>query len=179
MMKHKSFNAFRIFFLIIATFMQACASTPTKNPDQWPAAQNSIQIDIHADKNLNIYEGSPHVVPLCFYQLKDTNFFNKLASYPDGLNRLLECRSFHPSVARIFRVTLQPDTQKKITMDREKDVQHVAITAGYFFKDNNKINRIYNIPVKAERPALIKSTEIVKPAQLDILLKLGPEQIED
>jgi type VI secretion system VasD/TssJ family lipoprotein len=177
-MKALPVNQLNTIILLLATIMQACTNTPIKKPDQWPLAKNAIQIEILADKNLNIYEGTPHAVPICFYQLFHPDFYNKLASYPEGFNRLLECRSFHPSVARIHRVTIQPNEKKSIVMNREKDVRHVAVTAGYFFKDKNKISRIIDIPVRAVRPALIKSTEIVRPAPLEIRLRLGPEKIE-
>jgi type VI secretion system VasD/TssJ family lipoprotein len=177
-MKVLPVNQLCIMILVLATIMQACTNIPTKKPDHWPLAKKAIKIDILADKNLNIYEGNPHAVPICLYQLFKPDFFNQLASYPEGLHRLLECRSFHPSVVRIHRETLRPDEKKTIVMNREKNVRHVAITAGYFFKDNNKITRIIDIPVRAVRPALIKSTEIVMPAPLNIQLKFGPEKIE-
>jgi len=177
-MKALPVNQLYTIIMVLATFMQACTNTPTKKPEQWPLAKKAIQIEILADKNLNIYEGTPHAVSICFYQLFHPDFYNKLASYPEGLNRLLECRSFHPSVARIHRVTIQPNEKKSIVMNREKDVRYVAVSAGYFFKDKSKISRIINIPVRAVRPALIKSTEIVRPAPLDIQLTFGPEKIE-
>jgi len=177
-MKVLPVNQLCVIIIVLATFMQACSNTPTKRPKQWPQAQNAIQIDFKADNNLNIYEGSPHAVSICLYQLFRPDFFNQMASYPAGLNRLLECRSFHPSVAKIHRETIQPDQQKKIMMNREKDVKHVAIAVSYFFKDKNKIIRILDIPVRAVRPALIKSTETVRPAQLNVQLYLGPEKIE-
>jgi len=171
-------NQLRLMILVFATFVQACSNTPTKNPDQWPLAKKAIQIEITADKNLNIYEGTPHAVNICFYQLFRQDFFNKLASYPEGLNRLLECRSFHPSVAKIHRDTIKPNEKKTIVMDREKDVRHVAVTASYFFKDKHKISRMLSIPIRAVRPALIRATEIVRPVPLDIQLNFGPEKIE-
>ena len=177
-MKVLPVNHLCMIILVLATFMQACSNKPTKKPDRWPLAKKAIQIEIIADNNLNIYEGTHHAVAICFYQLFRPDFFYKLASYPEGLNRLLECRSFHPSVSRIHRVTIQPNEKKTIVMNREKDVRHVAVTAGYFFKDNNKITRMIDIPIRAIRPALIKSTEIVRPAPLDIQLKFGPEKIE-
>jgi type VI secretion system VasD/TssJ family lipoprotein len=177
-MKVLSVNQLCIIILVFATSMQACSNTPTKKPDQWPLAKNAIQIEIKADNNVNIYEGIPHAVSICLYQLFRPDFFNQLASYPEGLNRLVECRSFHPSVAKIHRETIEPDEQKTIIMNREKDVRHVAITAGYFFKNKTKITRIIDIPIRAVRPALIKSTETVRPAPLNIHLTFGPEKIE-
>jgi type VI secretion system VasD/TssJ family lipoprotein len=177
-MKVLPVNQLFMMIVMLATFMQACTNIPTKKPEHWPQAENAIQIEIIADSNVNVYEGIPHAVPICFYQLFRPDFFNKLASYPKGLNRLLECRSFHPSVARIHRVTIAPNEKKTIVMNREKDVRHVAVTAGYFFKDKSKITQILDIPVRAIRPALIKSTEIVMPAPLKTQLILGPEKIE-
>ncbi|KPA11053.1 type VI secretion protein [Candidatus Magnetomorum sp. HK-1] len=167
-----------LIFLVFATFMQACISIPIKKPDQWPYASNAIHFEICANKNLNIYEGLPHAIPVCFYQLQSFDFFKELSLFPEGLNRLLECRSFHPSVVRTYRLTIEPDERKKIVMDREKDVKYVALAASYFIKENKKITRLYEIPVVAERPALIKSTEIVKPGPLKIHIEFGPEQIE-
>jgi type VI secretion system VasD/TssJ family lipoprotein len=177
-MKALPVNQLCKMIIVLATIMQACTNVPTKKPNQWPQAEKAIQIEIMADKNLNIYEGTPHAVPICFYQLFRPDFFNKLASYSEGLNRLIECRSFHPSVARIHRVTIKPNETKTIVMDREKDVKHVAVTAGYFFKNSSKITRMIDIPICAIRPALIKSTEIVRPAPLNTQLRFGPEKIE-
>jgi len=167
-----------LILLVFATFMQACESIPTKKPDQWPYASNAIHFEIYADKSLNIYEGIPHALPICFYQLKSHEFFNELALYSEGLNRLLECRPFHPSVTRTYRLTIEPDELKKIVMDREKNVRYIALAASYFIKENKKITSLFEIPVVAERPALIKTTEIVKPGQLNKKLEFGPEQIK-
>jgi len=140
---------------------------------------DAIHFEIRADSQLNIYEGIPHSVPVCFYQLHHIDFLEKLMLNPDGINRLLECRAFHTSVARTYRLTIEPKDKKRIVMNREKDVKHIAVTAGYFMKENNqKIIQVYDIPVIAERPALIKSTEIVRPGPLNVKLTFGPEQIE-
>jgi len=158
--------------------MQACASEPTKKPDQWIFEENAIHFEIRADSQLNIYEGLPHSVPVCFYQLHDKDFFKKLTLHPEGINRLLECRAFHTSVARTYRLTIDPNDRKRIVMNREKGVKFIAVVAGYFMKDNKNIIHVYDIPVIAERPALIKSTETVKPGPLNVRLTFGPEQIE-
>ncbi|MBF0452387.1 MAG: type VI secretion system lipoprotein TssJ [Candidatus Magnetomorum sp.] len=171
-------SKWNLIFLMLATFMQACASSPTKKPDQWNFASNAIHFEIRSARQLNIYEGTPHTVPVCFYQLQEPDFFEKLTLYPEGIHRLLECRSFHPSVIKTYRLTIDPKDRKKVVMNREKDVKHIAVTAGYFIKENKKIIHLFDIPVIAERPALIKSTEIVKPGPLNIKLEFGPEQIE-
>ncbi|ETR72581.1 MAG: lipoprotein [Candidatus Magnetoglobus multicellularis str. Araruama] len=113
-MKVMIFNHLIMMILMLATFMQACSFAPTKKPEGWPSAKKAIRIELHADKNLNVYEGSAHTVPVCVYQLIRPDFFNKLASYPEGLNRLLECRQFHPSVTRIYRLTMQPNEKKRL-----------------------------------------------------------------
>ena len=67
----------RILFLLCAIFLTcSCASRSDLSPSEWVYEKNRIRLELKADHQLNMYEGSPHTLYLCVYQLKDPNAFN-------------------------------------------------------------------------------------------------------
>ena len=42
--------------------------------------KGAVLLNLKADPQLNLYQGSPHTLSLCIYQLRDPNGFNQLAA---------------------------------------------------------------------------------------------------
>ena len=88
----KNLEKLSLFLLVL--FVCSCASQPL-TPPEWRYEQEAIDIHVKADSQLNLYEGLPHTLLMCVYQLKDPNAFNQLTEDDDGLYKLLELSLIH------------------------------------------------------------------------------------
>ena len=59
-------------------------------PTTWSFGKDAIRLYLKSDPRLNIYDGVPHTLLLCIYQMADPNAFNQLREEKDGLPKLLE-----------------------------------------------------------------------------------------
>lgn len=160
-----------------AILMTACASAPLPSPE-WTYEKDAIEIQIKADPKLNFDDGVPHTLVLCLYQLRDPNTFNQLSDDTDGIYTLLECKLFDGSVATAKRLIVHPGQDTTIVLDRAEGAKYVAVAAGYYVLQKERMIRLIDIPVAIETKGLIKRTKISKPGRLTIQLELGPSQIK-
>jgi len=159
-----------------ALLMTACASQPLPQPE-WTYEKDAIQVHLKADPKLNFDDGVPHTLVLCIYQLRDPNAFNQLSEDTDGIYKLLECSLFDGSVATAKRLIVHPGQDMNVTLDRADGAKYLAVAAGYYTLQKNRMIRLYEIPVVVETMGLIKRTKLSKPGRLVIELQLGPSQI--
>lgn len=153
-----------------------CGSKPAA-PPQFVYEQEAIEVHIKADPQLNLYDGLPHTLLLCVYQLREPNAFNQLSDQPGGIYTLLECAPFDPSVTAAKRLIVHPDQDVKYLLDRAEGTRFLSIVAGYYGLQKGNILRFYDIPVIEERQGL--TGKVAKPGHLTIELNLGPQRIED
>lgn len=146
-------------------------------PTQWPYEEQAIHLDLKAGSQLNLFDDIPHTLLVCVYQLRDLNAFNQLTGDDDGLYDLLQCSAFDASVRSSKRLIIHPGHDSTITLDRAEDTKYVAIVAGYYSIEKDKIVRLFDIPVVAEKTGAFSRTKISRPDRLNIELALGPEQI--
>ena len=114
---------------------------------------------------------------LCAYQLSDPNTFNQLANDQDGLYTLLDCSLFGDGAAAAKRLILQPGQDINMALDRAEGARYVAIVAGYYILEKERMVKMVEIPEFVEKKGLIKKSKTRKPAPLNIDLILGPQQI--
>lgn len=172
-MKHH-FNA--LFLAIIISVLFACASQQLP-PPQWQYEKEAIGLHLKADSKLNLADGTPHTLLVCVYQLKDPNAFNQLSEDDDGIYKLLECELFDASVATSKRLIARPGQDINLALDRAEGAKYIAIVAGYYTLQKDRMIRLFNIPVVVEKKGFIKRKKIKKPGPLNIELTLGPKQI--
>jgi type VI secretion system VasD/TssJ family lipoprotein len=172
-MTHKNLSA----LLILALLLGACAAQPLP-PPEWGYEKDAIKIHLKADDKLNLDDGAPHTLVLCTYQLKDPNTFNQLSEDADGIYKLLECGLFDGSVATARRLIVRPGQDLSVNLDRAADAQFVALVAGYYQLQKERMIRLYDIPVVLDQSGLVRRTTIARPGPLTIDLTLGPLQIE-
>jgi len=153
-------------------------STPEIEPETWGYQRDAIRLALKADPQLNAYDGLPHTLHLCLYQLKDPNAFNQLSGDKDGLYLLLSCSVFDPSVTGFQRLTVQPGQQLSQSFDRAEGSRYVGIAAGYFTLEKERITRFLKIPVEIKRRGWLRQKYGV-PGELDLKISLGPQQIEN
>lgn len=132
---------------------------------------------IKADSKLNLDEGEAHTLLLCAYQLSDPNTFNQLSNDQDGLYKLLECGLFGDGAAASKRLILQPGQDINMTLDRAEGARYVAIVAGYYILEKDRMVKMVSIPEFVEKKGIIKRSKTRKPAPMNIDLILGPQQI--
>jgi hypothetical protein len=64
-----------------------------------------------------------------------------------------------------------------MTLDRAEGARYVAIVAGYYILEKDRMVKMVEIPEYVEKKGLIKKSKTRKPAPLKIDLILGPQQI--
>ncbi|VBB46645.1 Type VI secretion system outer membrane lipoprotein TssJ [uncultured Desulfatiglans sp.] len=161
--------------------LAGCASSPPlpPSPPEFTYEEEAIELYIKADPRLNLYDGLPHTLLLCVYQLRDPNSFHQLADQPGGIYKLLECAPFDASVAAAKRLIVHPDQDLKYPLDRAEGARYVAVVAGYYALQKGNIIRLFDVPVVVEKPEAKGRQPVSRPAHLTVELDLGSERIED
>jgi type VI secretion system VasD/TssJ family lipoprotein len=162
---------------IIVTLLVACASQPLPAPE-WIYEKDAIEVYLRADPRLNLDEGVPHTLLVCLYQLKDPNAFNQLLDDPDGIYTLLECGLFDPSAATVKQIIVRPGRDMNLKLDRAAGAKYVAVAAGYYILEKERMARLYKIPVIVEKKGFFRWTKLSRPGLLKIEIDLGPSQIK-
>ncbi len=168
-----------LLILLPATMMLilSCASAPLP-PPEWTYEKDAIKLHIKADEKLNADEDEAHTLLLCVYQLQDPNAFNQLSGDQDGLYKLLECGLFGAGAASAKRLIIQPGQVVDVAMDRAEGARYVAVVAGYYILDKNRMLKILEIPVAVAKKGFIKKTITQKPQPMNIEIILGPQQLK-
>jgi len=163
--------------LVSIFLIWSCASKQLP-PPELGYEKDAIKIHVKADAQLNLSDGKPHTLLVCVYQLNEPNAFNQLAGDEEGLYRLLECGLFDNSVAAAKKLIVQPGQDSTINLDRSQGGRYVAVAAGYYLIERERIVRLHEIPVVIEKKGLIRRTKTKKLDTLEIDLNLGPQQIK-
>lgn len=166
-----------VLTVLLALMLCSCASSPLPPPD-WEYAKGAINLQLKSDAELNFREGTAHTLVVCVYQLKDPNAFNQLAGYTDGLYKLLECSLFDDSVAVSKRIIVYPGQDVTLQLDRAEGAKYVAIVAGYYLIQKERIVRLYKVPIIQKRKSMTSLAKITEPGPLSINLVLGSQQIQ-
>jgi type VI secretion system VasD/TssJ family lipoprotein len=164
---------------LIAPFIFSCASAPVE-PVKWGYEKDAIELHLKADKQLNFKDKKAHALVICVYQLISPNAFNQLSGSRNGLYSLLECSVFDPTgVAVSKQIVVNPGKDMDIKLDRAEGAKYVALVAGYYTIDKDKITRLYQIPDVTERSGFLWLNKTTRPDKLEISLILAPRQIQD
>ena len=161
--------------LFAVVVMCSCASSP--DIVQWVYQKEAIILDIKPDAMLNLKGNKGHKLAMCLYQLKDPSMFNQLISNEQGLYKLLECSVFDSSAIACTRIFVDPGKNQKMLIDRAADAKYVAIIAGYYKLEKDKIIKLYQIPEVKEKYGFLKMKKRKVPGKLEIKLNLGPKEI--
>jgi type VI secretion system VasD/TssJ family lipoprotein len=154
--------------LCLVAAISSC-STASRTPE-YTFQKEAVTITLRADPRLNLYQGTPHTLVACTYQLKDPNAFNQLVDEKDGLSKLLECSRFDASVAYAKRLVVQPGQEIRDSLDRAEGAKYVSVVAGYYNLQKWNVVRLFQIPV---------GTLNSKPQNVNIELYLGSQAIQD
>ena len=156
-----------LFFIALTC---SCASGSVRSVE-WGYEKNGVRLYLTADSQLNLYQGIPHTLYLCVYQLKDPNGFNELTRNEDGLSKLLGCTRFDASIARSHSFTLHPGEALTEMLDRAEGAKYVGLAAGYYSFEKENMTRLFEVPVGRSWYLVLKP----KPLRID--LYFGPNGI--
>ena len=162
--------------LIITVAMGAlCSCSSTKGAgagktDTVSFQKDAISLTITSDKQLNLFNSSPHSLSLCMYQLTEPNGFIQLSDEKEGAGKLMECGRFGSSVAYAKRVIVHPGQETTDVSDRAEGTRYIGIIAGYFDVKKDRIVQFLTIPANIAKSSSKK---------LPLLLMLGPKGILD
>jgi type VI secretion system VasD/TssJ family lipoprotein len=155
-----------IIMILLLAMLSSCASLGMQ--PEWKYEKDAISLYYRSDSYLNIYQGNPHTLMLCVYQLRDPNAFNQLLGEEEELSKLLECSRFDPSVTSAKRLTIYPGKEKTESLDRAENTKYVGIVAGYYSLKKERAVRLYEVPL---------SPFLKHPKNLKIRLYLGAQEI--
>jgi len=156
-------------------------TSPAASPAEikWTYQINAISFKVAADKQLNEYNGSPHALLLCVYQLSDKNKFIEMAGTSTGLTTLYDCKSFDKTVTHVERSFMQPDQNATLSFDRAEGTKFVGVAAGYYDLQGGGATRTWQIPMDTTDTGMLWwSDTTYAPAKLDAMLILGPHEIQ-
>ena len=159
--------------------VSGCGSKQGAQPQFWPYQPKAIKVHVQADPQLNQYYNSPHTLVLCLYQLTDPNGLNILSQSEEGISQLLACSRFDSSVASFRRLVVQPGQEQTFELDRAEGARYVAIAAGYYELNKDKVLKLYKIPVVMKRKSMMSLSKEPVPGELLIDLYLGPYGMRD
>lgn len=164
--------------LLFVLAVYSCASPPVV-PPEWQYEKEAVKVRLRADALLNLYDGVPHTLHICVYQLKDPNAFNQLSEDEEGLYKLLECSGFDGSVISHKRLSIQPGQDATFVLDRAEGAKYVALVAGYYVLRKDSMVRLFEAPVVVRKKSFLSLTKVSIVEPLSIDLGLGPQQIRD
>lgn len=162
------------FLVFLAILLGSCSKTVI--PPRWEFEKDAIRLNLKSDPQLNLFRESPHTLALCVYFLEHPNDYNQLADERGGLEKLLECGKFAPSITMAKRLIIHPNKEYKEFLDRPTGAKYMAVVAGYYQLQKENVLRLFAIPV-AEEKSMTTITQ--KPGILKLDLYLGPQKIQE
>ncbi len=164
------------FLFVFSLFIYSCSKPNVILPPEWGYAKDAIHLRLKVDPQLNLYQGNPHTLVLCAYQLRDPNAFNQFLDEKEGLSKLMECSRFDPSVTYSKRWIIYPERDMIEFLDRFEGTKYVGLVAGYYSLGKENAVRFFRIPVVEEKKG---KTIYSKVEKLYIDLYFAPQQIQD
>ena len=172
------FSARHALIIFVLVALSLSCSKKDVEVEKWPFESRGIKITYTCDKNLNVYNGQPHTLLLCVYQISDPNAFNELRMDRTGVIKLLECKRFDPSVSSSDRIILHPGDEETVIYDRAEDAKFIGVVAGYYLLWPRHVSRLLLVPVEIEESGTIMKKRTATPGQLMVNLYFGPEEIQ-
>ncbi len=120
-------------------------------PANWEFEAQALVFRIESPQQLNMYMGKPHSLYMKVFQLSDLKVFKDIAATPAGIRELLTASEVDPSILGSKELTIEPNRQENLVLDRFKETRFVAIVTGYYQMEPEQSIRIFKIPSVANR----------------------------
>lgn len=162
-----------VLMVVCLAMLTSCASKKLPPPKpNWVYLKDGVTLRFKADRVLNMYEGSPHTLMVCVYQLSGDDMFGQLAGNEDGMYQLLDCEQFDSSVRNAKRLIIHPEQDLTFVMDRMAGTRKVGFVAGYSKLEQSRMVRVVDIPV-----LVAEDEKSARAVELKAVVNLGAEQI--
>jgi type VI secretion system VasD/TssJ family lipoprotein len=143
------------FTLVVSSLLAGCGKKPPA-PLQADYAGQAIQLNLMASPKLNFHDGKAHALVLCVYQLSDPGVFSDTIENPTGLDKLLACEAFDPTVRSRKRIVLdRPGGDKRLVLDRVQGTRYLGIVAGYYDRLEGSCSEVIQVPVAERRTGFL------------------------
>lgn len=120
-------------------------------PANWDFEAQGIVLRFDSPQQLNMYMGKPHSLYLKVFQLSDPKVFKDIAKTPAGIRELLTADEVDTSILGSQELTIEPNRQENVVLDRFKETRFVAIVTGYYQMEPEQSVKIFSIPSVANR----------------------------
>ena len=174
--------------LFLSILICSCASKPVDPKDlpaesqndvaatRWSYAENGLVMELASTDTLNLFEGAPHTLLLCVYELSGREGFEALAQTRSGIDKLLECTNFDPSVVMSRRRIAHPGATESVVMDRHENARYLGIVGGFYNLTPARATMLKAIPLVEEHDGVLWwSKRSFQPAVLNMRLELGAD----
>lgn len=168
----------KLSLAVLALSLLCCCAAKPPIPADFGYGEKAVSLHLKADQQLNVYQGLPHALLACVYQLEDPNMLKQLADKREGLYELLKCEKFDSGVTYSQKIILQPGKDEKLTLDRAKGTRYVAVAAGYYNMDGAKMVRAFEVPITVEKESFLSRQKVERIGELAITLEFGPQEIK-
>ncbi len=159
---------------------------PASSPDSvtYTWGRNAILFEMYSTSYLNVYEDRSHNLMLCLYQLSDLATIDaKINEITDSnhraLNELLNCEPFDTTVISSIRFFVKPKLHNVFKFDREKDVKHIVLIAGYNSSVSTENILSVKIPLFYNKDGIIFKDDQYTVAPLKMRIFLGQNQMKN
>jgi len=168
--------------LLLGVLLTACSSGPTPqqqalNELKWNYANDSIELTLTADKDLNPYDGQAHTLLLVVTQFAQPNAFSAYTGSSQQLSKLLLMSSAPPDLIGLTRLFIEPGQTRTVRLPRLEGAKMVGISAGYAHLDPQRSVKLYRIGVDVASTGFFSKTWTARPKTLAINLLLGPDAL--
>ena len=124
---------------------------PIAEPAEKPKPVEQLSLTITASRDLNWEGNMAHPLSLCVYQLTNPGPFTTKAQRQAGLGELLSCSPFDATALSFERITLQPSSSARRSINREQGADYIGVAAGYYNFSKGTITSVFTIDNTAVR----------------------------
>jgi len=169
--------------LLLGVLLSACSSNGLTPQQQalselkWNYADDSIELTLTADKDLNQYDGQAHTLLLVVTQFAQPNAFSAYTGSSQQLSKLLLMSSAPPDLIGLTRLFIEPGQTRTVRLPRLEGAKMVGISAGYAHLDPQRSVKLYRIGVDVASTGFFSKTWTARPKTLAINLLLGPDAL--
>jgi len=115
-------------------------------PANWDFDAQAISLRFSSPQQLNMYMGKPHSLYIKVFQLSDVKVFQDIAKTPAGIRELLTSEDIDSTILGSSSLTIAPNRQENLVLDRFKETRFVALVTGYYQMEPKESIRIFKIP---------------------------------
>ncbi|KAF1077355.1 type VI secretion system lipoprotein TssJ [Halodesulfovibrio sp. MK-HDV] len=161
----------------LSSVLPSPADTPAAI--HWGFQKDAITLDVFTKGKLNEYNGQPHTLMICLYQLSARKGFTEYSNSVVGIEKLLTCKNFGSDVTSTKRIFIQPDGNQKIVLDRDEGTKYLGVVAGYYDIVPGLVTRIYEFPISVNKSGMLwwKKSKY-SPAKFKTGILLSPNSMQ-